>query len=275
MALASAVLSVAPAESCVRNPRVSAGHPGLNVSESICPEIDQFQVDRGACDLSPKSGCPEIRISGPRRQSVARAYNFEDFGAGRLFGEGRWSETGSGTRRRWQPRRGLRAISSPVERPRVYRRISRFRRHLPGDKAGRGRSSGGDLPANWPILGRPAELHSAGHLGNPEIRTSGRGRVYGHSELRFSASPSAAFLGVPAKRRSRVSGTLAEPPGLRFYGAICSRVGRRRVDRRGCDFPRKGSGNPDVGFRTSGGNPLYRGTPSRCRVYDVVVGGFA
>ena len=54
--------------------------------EPICPEIDRFQVDRGARDLSPKSGCPEIRISGPRRQSVARAYNFEDFGAGWLFG---------------------------------------------------------------------------------------------------------------------------------------------------------------------------------------------
>ena len=188
---------------------------------------------------------------------------------------GRWSETGSGTRWCWRPRRGLWAISSPVGLPRVYRRISRFRRHLPGAKAGRGRSSGGDLPANWPILGRPAELHSAGHLGNPEIRTSGRGRVCGLSELRFPTSPSAALLGVPAKHRSRESGTLAEPPGPRFHGAICSRVGRRRVDRRVCDFPRNGSRNPDVGCRTSGGNPLKRGTPSRRRVYDVVVGGFA
>ena len=128
--------------------------------------------------------------------------------------------------------------NSPVGRHRVYQRTSRFRRHLPGAKAYRGRRSGGDPPANWPILGRPADLHSAGHAGNPEIRTSGRGRVYSLSELRFSASPSAAFLGVPAKRRSRVSGTLDEPPGLRFYGAICSRVGRRRVDRRVCDFPR-------------------------------------
>ena len=207
-----------------------AGHPELHVSESICPEVDRFHVDRGARDFSPKSGCLEIRISGTRRQSVARANNFEEFGAGWLSGEGRWPKTGSGTRRCWRPRRrrGLWAIWSPVWRhpayfgSLVYQRTSRFRRHLPGAKAGRGRSSGGDLPADWPILGRPAELRSAGYLKNLGIRTSRR-RVYGLSELRFSTSLSAAS-------ESEIPG-LCELAGAELSWAICSHGGKFRFDR--------------------------------------------
>ena len=176
------------------------GPSGADCFGAHLPGDRPIQVDRGGRDFFPKSGCPKIRISGPRRQSVARAYNFEEFGAGWLFGEGRWPKTGSGARRCWRPRRrrGLWAIWSPVGRhpayfgSLVYQRTSRFRRHLPGAKAGRGRSSGGDLPADWPILGRPAELRSAGYLKNLGIRTSRR-RVYGLSELRFSTSLSAAF----------------------------------------------------------------------------------